>query len=239
MGLTFVVFFFVLCRKRCIKLKHEGFFSYKMKIIGYKIRYDNKCQEKLKWGRKKIKGSVRFRIKDEEHLIEKNIRKKVEYEDTHVEFNQDTYLDEITDIIGIRALYVFKSDYLPLHKDITSIYKRSFCEKPQVKLREGDDKSIYQGLRNVEFQYGVDYRSIHNTIRHIGSNGLMVPVEIQTLGDLMKSIAERGDDVDILDDNILAEGRSVIDDIIKGKQKIRAIIYYFEESAGINHENCN
>lgn len=126
-------------------------------------------------------------------------------------------MDEITDIIGIRALYVFKSDYLPLHKDITSIYKRSFCEKPQVKLREGDDKSIYQGLRNVEFQYGVDYRSIHYTIRHIGSNGLMVPVQIQTLGDLMKSIAERGDDVDILDDNILAEGRSVIDDIIKGK----------------------
>lgn len=207
--------------------------------------------------------SVRFRIKDTEHLIEKIIRKTVEYEDTYVEFAKDTYLVEITDIIGIRALYVFKSDYLPLHRDITSIYKRNFCEKPQVKLREGDDKSIYQGLKNVEFQYGVDYRSIHYTIRHTDGKGLMVPIEIQTrsifeegwseinhkllykkdyynvaeeallkktssvlnslagdcdtLGDLMKSIAERGEDVDILDDNILAEGRSVIDDIIKGK----------------------
>lgn len=110
--------------------------------------------------------SVKFRIKDTEHLIEKIIRKAVEYEDTDVKFNKDTYLIEITDIIGIRALYVFKSDYLPLHKVITSNYKKNCCEKPQVKLREGDDKKIYQGLKNVEFQYGVDYRSIHYTIRH-------------------------------------------------------------------------
>lgn len=206
--------------------------------------------------------SVKFRIKDSEHLIEKIIRKAVEYEDTDIRFSKDTYLIEITDIIGIRALYVFKSDYLPLHKVITSNYKKNFCEKPQVKLREGDDKRIYQGLKNVEFQYGVDYRSIHYTIRH-SENEIMVPIEIQTrsifeegwseinhkllykkeyfdiaeeallkktssvlsslagdcdtLGDLMKSIAEREENVDILDDNVLIEGRSIIDDIIMGK----------------------
>ena len=66
--------------------------------------------------------SVRFRIKNPEHLIEKIIRKSVEYENTDIQFNKDTYLIEITDIIGIRALYVFKSDYLPLHKE----YSRKF-----------------------------------------------------------------------------------------------------------------
>ena len=207
--------------------------------------------------------SVGFRIKDIEHLIEKIIRKAVEYEDTDVQFNKDTYLVEITDIIGIRALYVFKSDYLPLHKALTSNYKKNFCEKPQVKLREGDDKKIYHGLKNVEFQYGVDYRSIHYTIRHTDGEGVMVPIEIQTrsifeegwseinhkllykkeyfdvaeeallkktssvlsslagdcdtLGELMKSIAEREERVDILDENVLVEGYSIIDDIIRGK----------------------
>lgn len=206
--------------------------------------------------------SVRFRLKDAEHLIEKVIRKAVEYEDTDVQFNKDTYLIEITDIIGIRALYVFKSDYLPLHKAITTNYKKNFCEKPQVKLREGDDKKIYQGLKNVEFQYGVDYRSIHYTIRHTDDEGIMVPIEIQTrsifeegwseinhkllykkeyfdiaeeallkktssvlsslagdcdtLGELMKSIAEREENVDILDENVLEEGDSIINDIIQG-----------------------
>lgn len=206
--------------------------------------------------------SVRFRIKDPEHLIEKVIRKSVEYEQTDIKFNKDTYLIEITDIIGIRALYVFKSDYLPLHKILTAKYKKNFCEKPQVKLRVGDDKKVYQGLVNVEFQYGVDYRSIHYTIRHTDREGVMVPIEIQTrsifeegwseinhtllykkeyfdiaeeallkktssvlsslagdcdtLGDLMKSIAKREKNVDILDDNILSEGRSIIDEIIAG-----------------------
>ena len=131
--------------------------------------------------------SVRFRLKDVEHLIEKIIRKAVEYEETDIEFNKDTYLIEITDIIGIRALYVFKSDYLPLHKSIIANYKRNFCEKPQVKLREGDDKKIYKGLRNVEFQFDVDYRSIHYTVRHTDSEGIMVPIEIQT-----RSIFEEG-----------------------------------------------
>lgn len=166
--------------------------------------------------------SVRFRIKNPEHLIEKIIRKSVEYENTDIQFNKDTYLIEITDIIGIRALYVFK---------------------------------------NVEFQNGVDYRSIHYTIRHVNHEGILIPIEIQTrsifeegwseinhkllykreysdiaekalliktssvlsslagdcdtLGDLMKSIAKREEVIDILDNSVLLDGRSIIDEIIK------------------------
>ncbi len=130
--------------------------------------------------------SVRYRLKDIEHLIEKIIRKAVEYEDLNIVYNVDTYLVEITDIIGIRALYVFKSDYLALHNEIIARYKKNFCEKPQVKLREGDDKKIYSGLRNVEFQVDSMYRSIHYTIR-AAKGEIIVPVEIQT-----RSIFEEG-----------------------------------------------
>lgn len=130
--------------------------------------------------------SVRFRLKDSEHVIEKIIRKAVEYEDTDTVYNKDTYLIEITDIIGIRVLYVFKSDYLALHNSIINRFKKNFCEKPQVKLREGDDKNIYKGLKNVEFQIDSMYRSIHYTIRHI-EDDVTVPVEIQT-----RSIFEEG-----------------------------------------------
>lgn len=130
--------------------------------------------------------SVRYRLKDVEHLIEKIIRKTIEYEDTEVVYNVDTYLVEITDIIGIRALYVFKSDYLPLHNAIIKKYKKNFCEKPQVKLREGDDKKLYAGLKNVEFQIDSMYRSIHYTIRAI-EDEIIVPIEIQT-----RSIFEEG-----------------------------------------------
>lgn len=130
--------------------------------------------------------SVHFRLKNVEHLIEKIIRKAVEYEDLDVEYDVNTYLIEITDIIGIRALYVFKSDYLGLHNNIIKNYKKNFCEKPQVKLRDGDDKKLYAGLKNVEFQIDSMYRSIHYTIRAM-KDKTIVPIEIQT-----RSIFEEG-----------------------------------------------
>lgn len=131
--------------------------------------------------------SVRYRLKDPEHLIEKIIRKAVENADLDVIYNVETYLTEITDIIGIRALYVFKDDYWDLHQHITREYKKMFSEKPQVKLRVGDDKKIYSKLKNVEYQQGTDYRSIHYSIRYLLSSEDFVPVEIQT-----RSIFEEG-----------------------------------------------
>lgn len=130
--------------------------------------------------------SVRYRLKDPEHLIEKIIRKAVENANLDVIYNVETYLTEITDIIGIRALYVFKNDYWDLHQRITKEYKKMFSEKPQVKLRVGDDKKIYSKLKNVEYQQGTDYRSIHYSIRYLLSEDF-VPVEIQT-----RSIFEEG-----------------------------------------------
>lgn len=130
--------------------------------------------------------SVRYRLKDPEHLIEKIIRKAVENIDLNVAYDVETYLTEITDIIGVRALYVFKDDYWDLHQYIIKEYKKMFSEKPQVKLRAGDDKKIYNKLRNVEYQQDTDYRSIHYSIRYQLPTGF-VPVEIQT-----RSIFEEG-----------------------------------------------
>ncbi len=205
--------------------------------------------------------SVRYRLKDVEHLIEKIIRKAVEYEDTNVEYSVENYPIEITDIIGIRALYVFKSDYLSLHNEIIKLFKRGFCEKPQVKLREGDDKKMYSGLRNVEFQIDSMYRSIHYTVRDT-KDGVIIPVEIQTrsifeegwseinhkllykknnlsvneellvkqassilsslagdcdtLGELMKTIVNKEDDVNFVTECNLPDGKSIIDELLNG-----------------------
>lgn len=41
--------------------------------------------------------------------------------------------------------------------------------------------------------------------------------DCDSLGDLMKSIAEHEEDVDILEDDGLFEGSSIIEEIIKGK----------------------
>lgn len=88
----------------------------------------------------KIKGvhSIRYRVKDAEHLIEKIIRKKIE--DPSRIINKDNYQSEITDIVGIRAIHLFKEQWSIIHTAI--IEKWNLKEPAIVYIREGDNRSI-------------------------------------------------------------------------------------------------
>lgn len=108
--------------------------------------------------------SVRQRIKEPEHLIEKIIRKKLENPDREVTL--ENYTEEITDLIGIRAIHLFKEDWESIHDYITKTWKTA--ENPKVNIREGDsgsliDSYIKRGLEIKEHKYG--YRSIHYLIQ--------------------------------------------------------------------------
>lgn len=139
----------------------------------------------------KIKSvhSVRYRVKNVYHLLEKIVRKTNEGE----QITKDNYTTCIPDIIGIRVLYVFKSDWKKLHEDIKQKYHRLFTQKPEVQLKKGDDESPYKNVRNIEIKENKDYRSIHYVIKHeafdtnTGNKLLEVRIEIQT-----RSIFEEG-----------------------------------------------
>lgn len=133
--------------------------------------------------------TVRYRIKDVDHLLEKIIRKTLEGEN---DITVDNYAEKITDIIGVRVLYVFKSDWKRLHEEIKKRYADKFSQNPEIKLKDGDSEELYKGIKNVEIKKGI-YRSIHYTLRHAsydensGSEICKVKVEIQT-----RSIFEEG-----------------------------------------------
>ncbi len=133
--------------------------------------------------------TVRYRVKDVDHLLEKIIRKTLEGED---DITVDNYAEKITDIVGVRVLYVFKSDWKRLHEEINKRYGEKFSQNPEIKLRDGDADEPYRGIRNIEIKKGM-YRSIHYTLRHIsydensGNEICKVKVEIQT-----RSIFEEG-----------------------------------------------
>lgn len=121
--------------------------------------------------------SVRYRIKEPDSLIEKIIRKTNEGE-TNIKTN--TYKTKIKDLIGIRVLYVFKSDYYRIHEQILSEYERKFVEKPQINLRIGDDDKLYNEIRDAEVHNSKIYRSIHYTMLARDGDSLGPRVEIQT-----------------------------------------------------------
>ncbi|UFH54700.1 RelA/SpoT domain-containing protein [Spirosoma sp. KNUC1025] len=104
--------------------------------------------------------SVRFRIKDSEHLIEKIIRKRIEKEDRVIGI--ENYISEITDLVGLRAIHLFKEDWESIHDMISNTW--DLKETVKAYLREGDSDAYRKafeekGLKVEDHKYG--YRSIH------------------------------------------------------------------------------
>lgn len=108
--------------------------------------------------------SVKQRIKDPEHLVEKIIRKIIS--NAEREINLGNYKTEITDLIGIRALHLFKSDWLGIHDFIIKTW--GLKEKPTANLRDGDPKEVISVFEDKECdikRHPFGYRSVHYLVK--------------------------------------------------------------------------
>lgn len=125
--------------------------------------------------------SVRYRIKDPEHLIEKIIRKRIENPERIITL--DNYLSEITDLIGIRAIHLFKEEWLFIHRYILKTW--NLKETPVGYFRVGDTKSytdsfLKQGCEIKEHEHG--YRSVHYLIESSpGKEKLYAEIQVRTI----------------------------------------------------------
>lgn len=124
--------------------------------------------------------SVRRRVKNPEHLLEKIIRKGKKYSELGI--NRENYKKIVTDLIGIRVLHLFKDDWITIHNEIMHLWEVK--ETPQVNIRKGDndgvdfDKMVEEA--NCELivrKYG--YRSVHYLIATPLNKNEEIQVEIQ------------------------------------------------------------
>ncbi len=107
--------------------------------------------------------SIKARLKDPEHLIEKIIRLKEENPSRKITLQN--YRDEITDLIGIRALHLFKNDWPLIHTYIVKTWELK--SQPIANIREGDPQELLQmfeekGCEVKKHPFG--YRSVHYLI---------------------------------------------------------------------------
>lgn len=142
--------------------------------------------------------SIKSRVKDEEHLIEKIIRKRNTDYSGYEELNSCNYTKIVTDLIGIRGFILFKEDWIRFHNYITKViennpriyikkrvsdydpdYNHTYhAEPPKAHIRDGDDRSIYTGLSPDCIKDGKIYRSIHYIIKF---EGVYIEIQIRTL----------------------------------------------------------
>ncbi|HFQ5110618.1 TPA: RelA/SpoT domain-containing protein [Vibrio vulnificus] len=102
--------------------------------------------------------SVRWRVKNSEHLVAKIIRKRIEKNPKYDEINSDNYDTIITDLVGVRVLHLFKADWKPIQVLIEGTFDLE--EQPRAFIREGDNVEQYAGCDTEIHKSG--YRSIHS-----------------------------------------------------------------------------
>ena len=143
--------------------------------------------------------SVYWRIKDPEHLIAKIIRKRRTNYKKYKNIRKDNYWKIVTDLIGFRALLVFKEEWPEIHEKLCRHFlddpKRYleaadavkagetgdlyFAEEATAHIREGDDKSLYeQYLTSENIISKQEYRSVHYVICY---HAACVEIQVRTL----------------------------------------------------------
>lgn len=104
--------------------------------------------------------SLKMRLKEEEHLIAKILRKQLEKPDCRIDLEK--YHERITDLIGIRALHLFKDEWKLIHDFVTKTW--NLHETPTAYIRDGDPQGLQDDFTKAgcdvkKHQFG--YRSIH------------------------------------------------------------------------------
>ncbi|WP_052273526.1 RelA/SpoT domain-containing protein [Flavihumibacter solisilvae] len=126
--------------------------------------------------------SVRYRIKNPEHLIDKIIRKKLN--DPTLNITVSNYKKEVTDLIGLRALHLFKEDWARVHDYINQKWNQH--EQPTANFRKGDLEKdglnyfIEKGCRLNEHKFG--YRSVHYVIEvQPIKEKILIEIQVRTI----------------------------------------------------------
>jgi ppGpp synthetase/RelA/SpoT-type nucleotidyltranferase len=122
--------------------------------------------------------TVKTRIKSPDHLIEKIIRIKLADPGRTIEL--DNYDLVVTDLVGVRALHLFKEDWALIHDFILQTWE--LMEPPVANIHPQDPPSVTTAFRERRCainQHPWGYRSVHYLIAFERSKDKTLPVEIQ------------------------------------------------------------
>jgi len=125
--------------------------------------------------------SIKYRVKDKEHLIEKIIRKSIESPSFLASYKD--YEKNVKDLVGMRALHLFKENWLDIHKFLSENW--DFYTTPRANYKKGDPQQLLDmyaavGCELNEHRNG--YRSIHyHLLIKPGRHEMVAEVQVRTL----------------------------------------------------------
>lgn len=126
--------------------------------------------------------SVRWRIKDAQHLLEKIIRKRAEGVEKYLSISLANYQEVVTDLVGIRALHLFKDEYRLVDEAVRRQW--DLKEIPIIYHRGGDDvsESDEDQLGFSRKEHAAGYRSVHYVFGSSpGRQQVLVELQVRTI----------------------------------------------------------
>lgn len=130
--------------------------------------------------------SIRARVKDKDHLIEKIIRKRgKDFSDKYKDINVSNYMDVVRDTVGVRILVLSKENweavYDVMKKEFSSDGVNCECrmvEPPVAYTRYGDRDIFKNKIRTEHSNKG--YRSQHYIVKY---EGVYCEIQVRTLAE--------------------------------------------------------
>lgn len=126
-----------------------------------------------------IVHSVKYRMKDRDHLKEKLERKSADNPIT-----RDNFFDRVTDLAGIRVLHLYPSQFEVIHSLIIEQISSGewyLFEKPVAYTWDPDSKGFYESLEILTKIKPSYYTSVHYVIQPKEESRIKCEIQIRTL----------------------------------------------------------
>lgn len=154
---------------------------HRIKVFGKGVHEFFATHPKLTNGGFPLIHSVKFRIKDEGHLREKIIRKKI-LENRAI--TPDNLFQEITDLAGVRVLHLHQEQFIQIHKIILEQLDQGHwyaAEPPKAYTWDPDSDAFFKDLKIETALKDSHYTSVHYVIKPNDSLPISCEIQVRTL----------------------------------------------------------
>lgn len=137
---------------------------------------------KLTSGDFPIIHSTKYRFKNPKHLEDK-INRKAE---KNCIITKENLFTEITDLIGVRVLYLYKDQFRTIHDEILKKVEQDkdwiFVENPKAYTWDPESKKYYESLQIGTELRDTYYTSVHYIVKlNNNSNPVCCEIQVRTL----------------------------------------------------------
>lgn len=125
--------------------------------------------------------SIKYRLKDPARLLDKVIRKKKSHPELKID--ETNYQNIITDIIGVRAIHLFKQDWVHIHDFILNQWDLNRSPKAYISCTTSEELIRQYQKQGIEVRtHPFGYQSIHYLIEFKnGKSDRIVELQVRTI----------------------------------------------------------